>query len=329
MKTAVFSIHEFEKPYLLKAAIGSHELVFISKPLNVQTAILAEGCQAACLFVTDCADASILQKLKAINIRYITLRSAGYNNVDIEEAKRLGIRVARVADYSPSAIAEHAVALMLALNRRLIVAYAQAYQFNFCLDGLVGFDMKGKTVGIIGTGKIGSQVARILQGFGCRLLAYDVIENNNLIQENKVEYVTLENLLAQSDIITLHTPLTPQTKHLIRRATIAQMKRGVMLINTGRGALIDTADVIAAVESATIGYLGMDVYEYEEGLFFENHSQDLMHDKTLAKLMDLPNVIITGHQAFLTADALTNIAVSTMHNLECFASCVTSDNMLV
>jgi D-lactate dehydrogenase len=329
MKTAIFSTHKFEQPYLLKAANDSHELIFISTSLNKQTAILAKGCQAVSIFVTDLADKAALEKLSTLGIRYITLRSAGYNNIDLESAKRLGLQVARVAAYSPSAIAEHAVALMLTLNRRLVQAYNQIQLFNFSLDGLVGFDMKTKTVGIIGTGKIGSQVARILYGFGCRIVAHDIIENQTLKYEIKVEYMSLPELYAQSDIITLHTPLTPQTNYLIRKDTIAQMKNGVMLINTGRGALLNTIDVIAALESGKIGYLGIDVYEHEEGLFFENHSQDILHDNTIIALMAIRNVIITGHQAFLTTNALENIAKTTIQNLDCFGTSTHSDNTLI
>lgn len=329
MKTAVFSTHEFEQPYLLKAANDSHELIFISTSLNKETAILAKGCQAISIFVNDLADQATLEKLSTIDVRYIALRSAGYNNIDLEAAKLLGLKVARVASYSPSAIAEHAVALMLVLNRRLIQAYNQIQLFNFSLDGLVGFDMKTKTIGIIGTGKIGSQVARILYGFGCRIVAYDIIENQTLKYELKVEYVSLPELFAQSDIITLHTPLTSTNHYLIRKETLAQMKKGVMLINTARGGLLNTTDVIAALESGIIGYLGIDVYEHEEGLFFEDHSQDSLHDQTISSLMTFKNVLITGHLAFLTTTALENIAKTTIQNLHCFTTSTQSDNTLL
>ncbi|MNK30926.1 D-lactate dehydrogenase [compost metagenome] len=328
MKTAVFSTHKFEQPYLLKAS-KSHEWVFIKDSLNHDTALLAKGCLAVCLFVTDHADALTLQKLVAFGVRYITLRSTGYDNVDLEVAGELGLKVARVTAYSPSAIAEHTIALMLALNRKLMHAYVQSRQFNFSLDSLVGFDMKTQTVGIIGTGKIGSQVASILHGFGCCILAYDLNEDESLKQKTGINYVSLENLLAKSDIITLHVPLTPQSTYLIRNDTIKLMKEGVMLINTGRGRLVNTLDVIAALESGRIGYAGIDVYEHEKGLFFEDHSKEPLHDKILAKLMAFGNVIVTGHQAFLTTNALENIATATVHNLDCFAASLPSENILV
>lgn len=329
MKTAVYSTHKYEESFLSKAAIGYHELLFFQESLNAKTAELARGCQAVCIFVMDNADYPTLKKLAALGIRYITLRSAGYNNVDLLAAKKFGLKVARAAAYSPSAVAEHAVALMLALNRRIVLAANQAHQFNFCLDNLLGFDMKSKTVGIIGTGKIGSQAARILHGFGCRILAHDLSENKDLMQEIKIEYVSLAYLLAQSDIITLHTPQTDQTRYLIQKDSIAQMKKGVMLINTARGSIVNTADVIAGLQSGIIGYLGIDVYEYEQGLFFEDHSHDPVSDTTIAALMALPNVIVTGHQAFLTVNALENIAQATIENLNCFVASTYSDNMLV
>lgn len=329
MKTAVYSTHKYEKPFLSKAARGAHELIFIPESLNTDTAALAQGCQAVCIFVMDIADYPVLQKLFALGIQYITLRSAGYDNIDLQAAKKLGLKVARAAVYSPSAVAEHAVALMLALNRRLVPASNQAHQYNFCLDELVGFDMKGKTVGIIGTGKIGSQAARILHGFGCRILAHDISENEDLMDEIKLEYVSLPYLFAQSDIITLHTPQTPHTHYLIQKDTIAQMKKGVMLINTARGAIINTTDLIAGLQLGIIGYLGLDVYEYEQGLFFEDHSHDPFPDPRITALMALPNVIVTGHQGFLTVNALENIALATVQNLNCFADSVHSDNILV
>lgn len=329
MKTAVFSIHNYEKTFLIEAAKGYHDLLFISESLNAETAKLAKGCEAICIFVMDIADGNTLEKLYKLGVKYITLRSAGYNNVDLRIANKLGLKVAHVAAYSASAVAEHAVALMLALNRRLVLACNQAHQFNFSLEGLLGFDMKGKTVGIIGTGKIGSQTARILQGFGCRILAYDLVADKELMRELKIEYVALPQLFAQSDIITIHTPQTEQTRYLIQKDTIAQMKKGVMLINTARGSIVNTIDVIAGLKSGTIAYLGIDVYENEQDLFFEDHSCDSVFDTTLTELMELPNVIVTGHQAFLTINALENIAKATVQNLNCFASAIKSDDILV
>lgn len=329
MRTAVYSTHKYEKPFLCKASRGSHELIFLTESLTAETAPLAQGCKAVCIFVMDNADYPVLEKLFSMGIRYITLRSAGYNNIDLQAAENLGLKVARVAAYSPYAVAEHAVTLMLALNRSLVRASNQAHQYNFCLDDLLGFDMNTKTVGIIGTGKIGSQVARILHGFGCRILAHDLFENKNLMDEIKIEYVPLAYLFAHSDIVTLHTPQTNQTRYLIDKDSIAQMKKGVMLINTARGAIINTADVIAALQSGTIGYLGIDVYEHEQGLFFEDHSLDPVSDTCMGALMALPNVIVTGHQGFLTVNALENIALATVENLNCFAASVHCDNILV
>lgn len=326
MKTVVFSTHEFEQPYLLKATNDSHELIFIPTYLNKEAVVLAKGCQAISIFVNDLGDKATLEILFTCWIRYITLCSAGYNNIDLEAAKQLGFQVAGVATYSPSAIAEHTVALMLTLNRKLIQASNQMNQFNFCLDGLVGFDMKTKTIGIIGTGKIGSQVARILHGFGCLIVAYDIIENQTLKCEIIIEYASLPELFAQSDIITLHTPLTSTNHYLIRKETLAQMKKGVMLIDTARGGLLNTTDVIAALESGIIGYLGIDVYEHEEGLFFEDHSQDRFHDLAISSFMTFKNVLITGHLVFLTTTALENIAKATIQNLDCFTTSTQSDN---
>lgn len=317
MNVAVFSAHNFEKEHLDKANNGKHNFKFIELPLSIETANLAAGCEAISLFVGDDASAPVIQKLNAFGVEFIALRSAGFNHVDLEEVKKLNMKAARVAEYSPYAVAEHAVALMLALNRKLIRAHSRVMEQNFSLDGLTGFDMNGKTVGIIGTGKIGGVTAKILNGFGCKILAYD-IKRDERLNAFHVEYTTLENLYAQSDIVTLHVPLNAQTKYMINQSSLALMKPGVMLINTSRGKLIKTTDIIKALKSKQVGYLGLDVYEEEEGLFFEDHSEDIIQDDVIARLMTFRNVMITSHQAFLTETALRNIAETTVKNLNCF-----------
>lgn len=328
MKTAIFSIHKFEKESLLAATKDKHELVFLEPSLSASTAMLAKDCEAVCIFVNDEASKKVLGLLAQMGIKYLLLRSAGFNHVDIKAAKELGLRVARVPEYSPYAIAEHTLALMLTLNRKLIKAHNRIREMNFSLDGLTGFDMHGKTVGIIGTGKIGKIVIEILKGFGCTLLAFDVYQDDKWAKDAHVEYVSMKNLCAQSDIITLHAPLTEQTKYILNKATFLKMKKGVMIINTSRGGLINTKDIIVALKSGQIGYLGLDVYEEEKGLFFEDHSEDILQDDIIARLLTFPNVLITSHQAFLTDTALQNIADTTMSNLNSFEKNKTCGNEL-
>ncbi|RYY38588.1 MAG: 2-hydroxyacid dehydrogenase [Chitinophagaceae bacterium] len=320
MIVTVFSTHAFEKKTLRAAMAEAHELRFRTPGLSIDTATLAAGSEAVCIFVNDDASAPVLQELKRAGVRFLVLRSAGFNNVDVEVAKALGIRVARVPAYSPYAVAEHTVALMLALNRKLVKAHNRVRDGNFSLDGLIGFDMHGKTAGILGTGKIGQLVAQILCGFGCHVLAYDPAPDAAWAERHGVTYVSQEALLAQSDLLSLHAPLTPQTQYLIRAETLAQMKDGVLIVNTGRGALIHTRDAIAALKTGKIGYLGLDVYEEERGLFFEDHSEEILQDDVIARLMTFPNVLITSHQAFLTDTALQNIADTTRANLDAFAA---------
>lgn len=319
---------KFEKEYLLGANLDKHDLVLIESRLSKSTVSLAAGCDAVSIFTGDSGDAEVLELLHESGIRFMALRSAGFNHVDLKKAEQLKIQIARVPAYSPYAIAEHAVALMLALNRKLIKANHRVMDLNFSLDGLVGFDMNGKTVGIIGTGKIGSVIARILYGFGCKILALDKIENQELIQKYNVKYTDCQSLCAQSDIITLHVPLNENTRYIIDEDCIKKMKRGVMLINTSRGALVNTKAVINALKVQQIGAFGLDVYEEEEGLFFEDHSDDILQDDTIARLMTFRNVLITAHQAFLTDTALTNIAETTIYNLDCFAKGRKSKNLI-
>jgi D-lactate dehydrogenase len=317
MKTTIFSA-AYEQPFLTKAAGQAHILHFVAAPLGPATAALAAGSEAVAIFANDDASAPVLAQLAALGVRYLAVRAAGHDQVDAAAAQRLGLRVATVPEYSPYAIAEHTVALMLALSRRLHLADQQLRAYDFRLDNLVGFDLHGKTVGIVGCGRIGAVLARIVHGFGCQLLGFDVQPNANLTTELGLAFTTLPNLYARADIITLHAPLTAQTRHLIDAAALAQMKPGVMLINTGRGGELDTAAALAALQSGQLGYLGLDVYEHEKGLFFDDHSRGTTPDAAFAQLLAQPNVLITGHQAFLTREALTNIADATVASLTCW-----------
>ncbi|MDW8467060.1 MAG: 2-hydroxyacid dehydrogenase [Chloroherpetonaceae bacterium] len=329
MKITFFDSHTFERDFLIKAARNRYELNFLRIQLTTETVELAKGSNVVSLFVNDDGSAPILEKLASFGIKHIALRSAGFNHVDLDKARELGIRVANVPAYSPFAVAEHTVALMLALNRKLPRAYNRVRDLNFSLTGLVGFDMNGKTAGIIGTGKIGSVVVKILHGFGCRLLGYDIYPNESLTKEYGLEYVDLNTLFRESHIITLHTPLTPETKYLINEHTIAKMRDGVMLINTSRGGLVKTEAALNGLRSGKIGYLGLDVYEEEKGLFFYDRSSYVLQDEILAQLLSFPNVIVTSHQGFLTDTALRNIADTTFETIDAWACGKESPNELV
>ncbi len=328
MKVAVFSLHNFEKDYLLEANQVKHDLLLFENRLTERSATFARDCDAISIFTGDQANASVLETLQEMGVRHLALRSAGYNHVDLKKAQELGMNVARVPAYSPYAIAEHTVAMILALNRKLIRAHHRVMDLNFSLDGLVGFDMNGKTVGIIGTGKIGRVLARILHGFGCKLLAVDPTEDQELTDQYGLQYTDLETLCKQSDIITLQVPLNKNTRYLIDAPKLQMMKRGVMLINTSRGGLVNTKAVINALKKGHIGAFGIDVYEEEEGLFFEDHSDDILQDDVIARLMTFKNVLITSHQAFLTDTALKNIAETTVYNLDCFAAGKACENIV-
>jgi D-lactate dehydrogenase len=317
MKIAVFSAKKYDREFLNAANGARHELRFFEPHLNEETVGLATGSQAVCVFVNDQVNAAVIERLHSLGVRLIALRCAGYNNVDLAAATKHDITVVRVPAYSPYAVAEHTIALMLALNRKLHRAYNRVREGNFALDGLVGFDMHGKTVGIIGTGKIGTVVAQILTGFGCPTLAFDPFPNATC-RSLGVRYVELSELFAQSDIISLHCPLTPENKYIVSDAAIARMKNGVMLINTSRGALLDTIAIIEGLKSGKIGYIGLDVYEEEEEIFFEDRSGLILSDDVFARLLTFPNVIITGHQAFFTREALENIAATTIENITRF-----------
>ncbi len=327
MKVAVFSTKSYDQFFLNEANQSQHELVFFEPHLNEKTALLSQGCEAVCVFVNDDLQASVLEILAEQQIQAIALRCAGFNNVDLEAAQRLAIQVARVPAYSPYAVAEHTVALILGLNRKIYRSFSRVREGNFALEGLLGFDLHGQTAGIIGTGKIGQIVAKILNGFGCQLLAYDVVPNETC-QQLGCEYVGLDELFQRSDIITLHCPLTPETHHLINSQAFEQMKDGVMLINTSRGALIDASAAVKALKTGKIGYLGLDVYEEEGDLFFEDLSGKVIQDDVFARLLTFPNVVITGHQAFFTENALKNIADTTIDNLTSMAQGKSCPNLV-
>lgn len=315
MKVAVFSTKPYDRRFLEAAGERhDHELTFFETRLTSETAGIAKGFDAVCVFVNDQLDSEALRELSRSGVTAIALRCAGFNNVDLDTAKELGIRIVRVPAYSPHAVAEHAVGLVLALNRHLPRAYNRVRDGNFALDGLLGFDLHGRTVGVVGTGQIGAVFAQIMAGFGCRLLGYDQRENADCLQLG-MEYVDLDRLLGESDILSLHCPLTPETHHLIDSAAIEKMKPGVMILNTSRGGVIDTKAVIAGLKSGKVGHLGIDVYEEEADVFFEDQSDHAIPDDTLARLLTFPNVLVTGHQAFFTHEALTCIAETTLANL--------------
>jgi D-lactate dehydrogenase len=314
LKVAVFDSRSYDIEYLTHANQDRFALTFLPSALDIDTAGSAAGSMAVCLFVNDHADAAVIRKLAALGVRMIALRCAGYNNVDLKACEEHGISVARVPAYSPNAVAEHTVALMLMLNRKLHIAYLRNRAGAFVLDGLTGFDMKGKTAGVIGVGKIGQCVVDILLGFGCRVLAFDKYPSEELLA-SKAEIVELEQIFRESDIITLHVPLFPETYHLIDRKAIQMMKRGVMIINTSRGGLVDTPALIVGLKSGQVGSAGLDVYEEEAGIFFQDLSGKVLTDDVLARLMTFNNVVVTSHQGFLTHEALTNIADTTVENL--------------
>lgn len=315
MKVAFFNTKSYDKEFFEQYAQNTGvELTFFDGTLNCETTELTRGYDAVCVFVNDQLHADVIEKLAEHGVKLIALRCAGFNNVDLEAAEKHQIKVVRVPAYSPSAVAEHAVALILTLNRKTHKAYNRVRENNFSLERLTGFNLQGKTVGIIGTGKIGVAFSRIMKGFGCRVLAHDPYPRQDL-QDEGIVYTERDELLEQSDIISLHCPLTPESKHLINKVTIDQMKPGVMLINTSRGALINTKDAIKGLKKGKIGYLGIDVYEQEEDLFFRDLSENIIQDETIMRLISFPNVLITSHQAFFTREALAQIASTTIQNI--------------
>jgi D-lactate dehydrogenase len=321
LSTVVFDTKSYDRESLQRArSSNSINWQFLETRLSAATAPSAQGAQAVCIFVNDRADRPCLEALQSLGVKHIALRCAGFNGVDLIAAKEFGISVTRVPAYSPHAVAEHAVTLLLALNRKIPRAHNRVHDMNFSLNGLVGFDLHGKTAGIVGTGKIGRIAAEILRGFGMRVLAFDIYPSNDWAREFGIQYTDAKTLARESEVISLHTPLTPETYHIIRRETLELMKPGTILINVSRGALIDTKALIEGLKRGRLGGVGLDVYEEEEGVFFEDLSGQILHDDELARLLTFPNVLITAHQAFLTREALAEIARVTAANLIAFGA---------
>lgn len=324
MKITFFSTQPYDKEFFNRYNDSfGFELVFFETQLNPQTVNLIDKTDAVCVFVNDLVNEKVIEQLAVKGVKLVALRCAGFNNVDITAAKGKKIHVCRVPAYSPQAVAEHAVAMILTLNRKTHKAYNRVREQNFSLNGLLGFDLHGKTIGVVGTGNIGKAFCNIMLGFGCKVLAFDLIANKEL-ENAGVQFVPLIELLQQSDIISLHCPLNEQTKHLINNDTISLMKAGVMLINTSRGGLIDTTAVIVALKSGKIAYLGIDVYEQEEHIFFRDLSAEVIEDDTIQRLMSFSNVLVTAHQAFFTREALTQITITTLRNT---AELLTTNNL--
>ncbi|MET1116684.1 MAG: 2-hydroxyacid dehydrogenase [Comamonas sp.] len=318
MKVAVFSTRRYDKSMLAKAnSQAGHELVFIQDRLTPETAALASGCPAVCVFVNDNVDAQVLTLLAQQGTRVVATRSTGYNHVDAEAAARIGIEVVRVTDYSPHSVAEFAVGLLLAVNRKIARASMRTRDGNFELDGLMGFDLHGKTVGVVGTGKIGTIFARIMQGFGCTVLGHD-LHPSPAFEAAGARYVDLHELMQQSDVISLHCPLTDETRHIVNEQTLAAAKAGTILINTSRGGLVDTEAAIQALKTAQLGGLAIDVYEQEASLFFQDLSSTIITDDVIQRLVSFPNVIVTGHQAFFTVEAIGQIMQTTIESISAF-----------
>lgn len=315
-KITFFSTQSYDKVFFEKYNTDfGYELDFFDTQLNEQTVKLISNTDVVCVFVNDVVNASVIKQLAERKVRIIALRCAGFNNVDLDAAKKYNLKVCRVPAYSPEAVAEHAMAMILTLNRKTHKAYNRVREQNFSLNGLLGFDLHGKTVGIIGTGNIGKAFAKIIKGFGCNVLAFDIVTDSEM-EAAGVSFVSLETIFKESDIISLHCPLNEKTKHLIDKKSLSIMKDHVMIINTSRGGLIETACVIEGLKEGKIGYLGIDVYEQEEKLFFRDLSEDIIQDDAIQRLMSFPNVLVTAHQAFFTNEALTQIALVTFNNIE-------------
>ncbi|NND33482.1 MAG: 2-hydroxyacid dehydrogenase [Saprospiraceae bacterium] len=318
MKIAVFSTKPYDQEYFERYS-QSHGLdfTFFETSLNSDTANLTSGFDVACVFVNDKVDDATIKMLSQNGIGLIALRCAGYNNVDLESAKRNRIKVVRVPAYSPEAVAEHAIALILTLNRKTHKAYNRIREGNFSLNKLIGFNLHGKIVGVVGTGTIGATFCRIIKGFGCEIIAFDKYESDELINFG-VKYKPLDEVFRRADIISLHCPLTPETKHMINKESLALMKSGIMIINTSRGALINTADIIDGLTNYKVGYLGIDVYEQEENIFFKDLSEIIIQDDLILRLISFPNVLITSHQAYFTREAMQEITITTLSNIKEF-----------
>jgi D-lactate dehydrogenase len=319
MNILFFSAQSYDREYFTQANLKtSYNLRFLESPLNVDNTALIKNEKVICVFVNDQVNPEVIAQLKEKGVELIALRCAGFNNVDLAAAAAAGIRVVRVPAYSPHAVAEHAVTMLLSLNRKIYKSYNRIRDNNFTLAGLEGFDLYGKTVGVIGTGNIGMVFCRIMLGFGCKVIAHDVYENKELVQAGVV-YKSLQEVIAEADVISLHCPLMPETKHMINRESIASMKKGVILVNTSRGGLIDTVAVVDALKKGHIGALAIDVYEQEEHLFFQDFSDTIIMDDVLSRLTTFPNVLITAHQGFFTREALTQIAEVTLNNIRCYS----------
>ena len=328
MKTLTFSNHGFFEKFLMHANRGKHELKFTDQALTMTTRALANGFQAVTLFTSDDGSAEVLEKLYDADIKYVALRSVGHDHINLVKAKALGIKVANVPAYSPYSIAEHAVALLMAVNRKIVPGQKLMAENDFRLNRLIGFDLHGKTVGIVGTGKVGAAFANIMHGFGCRVLGYDIIRNTELIRETKMVYTSFEQVCRSADIISVHCPLNEVTKYLFNKDSFSVMKEGVLLINTARGGIVNTQDLIDALDSGMVGGAGLDVYEFEKPIFFCDHTTSQIKDQLFERLRRHPNVLLTGHQAFLTNEALASIAGTTIDNLDAWENSGTSQNEL-
>jgi D-lactate dehydrogenase len=327
MKVLVYSARPYDKEFLEAANKNKHELHFIEARLEESTTVLARQYPSVCCFVDDILNKKVIKQLSDGGTRLIALRATGFNNVDLKAAEELGMTVMRVSCYSPYAVAEFAAGMIIALSRKIHRAYNRVREGNFLLHGLIGFELHGKTAGIVGTGKIGSVLARILQGFGCLLIAYDATENPECIKLG-VRYVPLKELLSKSDIVSLHLPLTPETRHLINDENLSYMKPGAMLINTSRGALVDTRALIRALKKGRLGAVGLDVYEEESHIFYEDLSDEIIPDDVITRLLTFPNALVTGHQAFFTREAMATIAERTIQNISDFAAGHENENIL-
>lgn len=319
MKVGFFDTKAYDRIFFDAAVKGKAiEIDYHDFRLATANVASAEGCAAICVFVNDTVDRACLEVLSRKGVKLVALRCAGFNNVDLDAAKELGVTVVRVPAYSPHAVAEHAVALLMTLNRKIHRAYNRVRELNFSLSGLVGFDLHGKTVGIMGTGKIGRCAAQIFRGFGCKVMAYDPFPQEEWARENGISYVAMDELLAASDVVSLHMPLNPETYHVLDADVIGKMKHGAYLVNTSRGKLVESKAVIAALKSGQLGGVALDVYEEEEGVFFEDHSDAALQDDVLSRLLTFPNVLVTSHQAFLTQEALEAIAETTVDSIASF-----------
>jgi D-lactate dehydrogenase len=328
MKILVYSVHGFDKPFLEKAAQGKHELFFTEHALNETTDNLANGCDAVALFTSDNASKKVVEKLLAYGVKFIALRSVGYDHVDLAKAKQFGTKVANVPAYSPYAIAEHAVALLVALNRKILLSQQLMNKNDFSLDQLIGFDLHEKTIGIVGTGKIGAAFAKIMHGFGCKLIAYDIEENQELIHQTNISYTSLEELCKSSDVISVCCPLNTATKYMFNKSAFSQMKKGVVFVNTARGGIVNTIDLIEALDSGIVASEALDVYENEKPIYFYDHTDSQINDVIFQKLRSYPNVLLTAHQAFLTNEALQGIADTAIANLDGWSNNEISENDL-